>query len=146
MKLMKNGHATHQIGYHIVFCVKFRHKILINEVEMVCKRIIAEVCIDNKWKLQNLEIMPDHVHLFIQVDPLISPSRIVQIIKSISAVKLFSTFKKLKANKFWGTGLWSKSYYVGTAGNMSKNIIQKYINNQKSNSSTETSSRGILGD
>ena len=146
MKLMKNKHATHQIGYHIVFCTKFRYQILTNEVEMVCKKIIAEVCIDNKWKLESIEVMPDHLHLFIQTDPLISPSRIVQIIKSISAVKIFTTFKKLKGEKFWGSGLWSKSYYVGTVGNMSKDVVQKYINNQKSNSSTETSSRGILGD
>jgi len=146
MKLMKKGHAVHQIGYHIIFCTKYRQPILTNTVEMECKKIIAECCIEYKWFLKTIEVMPDHVHIFIQADTSLAPYRIVQTIKSISAVHIFSTFPKIKGAKFWGSGLWSKSYYIGSVGNMSKSVVERYINNQKSSSSMETSSHSIPED
>ena len=76
--------------------------------------------------------MPDHIHLFVSAPPTIAPTEIVKILKSISANRIFKTFLNLKKNKFWGSGLWSKGYYVGTAGAVSSEIIVKYIQNQKS--------------
>lgn len=75
--------------------------------------------------------MPDHVHLFISAPPTIAPTEIVKILKSVSAYWIFKGFPNLKKSKFWGSGLWSKGYYVGTAGAVSSEIIQKYIQNQK---------------
>lgn len=75
--------------------------------------------------------MPDHIHLFVSAPPYIAPTEIVKTIKSISAVEVFKTFKDLKRKKFWGSGLWSKGYYVGTAGTVTDETIQKYIEEQK---------------
>lgn len=75
--------------------------------------------------------MPDHVHLFISAPPTIAPTKIVKILKSVSAYWIFKAFPNLKKSKFWGSGLWSKGYYVGTAGAVSSEIIQKYIQSQK---------------
>lgn len=75
--------------------------------------------------------MPDHVHLFVSAPPYIAPADIVKTIRSISAPEVFRTFKDLKSKEFWGSGLWSKGYYVGTAGTVTAETIQKYIEEQK---------------
>ena len=132
MKIYKNNHCIHEIAYHIIFCTKYRYKIIEGAIEIELKKILAEICEEYNWKLEKLETMPDHVHLFIRTDHMIAPVEIVKTLKSISAVHLFSTFSKLKENKFWGSGLWSRSTYYGSVGSVSEETIKKYIENQKS--------------
>ena len=75
--------------------------------------------------------MADHVHLFISAPPTVAPVDIVRKLKSVSAIEIFKGFPKLKQSKFWGSGLWSRRYYIGTAGTVSSETIQRYIQNQK---------------
>jgi putative transposase len=75
--------------------------------------------------------MPDHIHLFISVPPTVLPVTIVQRIKSISATKIFEFLSNLKQQYFWGSGLWSRRYYVGTAGTVTAETIRTYIERQK---------------
>ena len=75
--------------------------------------------------------MPDHIHPFISALPTIAPTELVKILKSASANEMFKAFPSLKKNKFWGSGLWSKGYYIGTAGAVSSEITKKYIQDQK---------------
>ena len=131
MKIFNKKHSTSELGYHFVWVTKFRHPVLKNGIDVVLKNIIGEICLEYEWVIHSLEIMEDHVHLFVQVDPENSPSNVIRTLKSISAVKIFTMFPKLKPQKFWGTGLWSRGYYVGTCGNMSADVIKKYIENQK---------------
>lgn len=131
MEPMKSNHAAHQIGYHIIFCTKGRNDILRGIVEVEVKRIIGETCATYGWKLPSIEIMPDHVHLFIQTDHKTTPYSVSQTIKSISAVYIFSRFPNLKKEKFWGSGLWSRSTFYTTVGKINKKVINDYINNQR---------------
>lgn len=87
-------------------------------------------CFNYGYMLQ-MEIMPHHCHLFISAPPTIAPVDIVKTLKSVCALHIFRTFPNLKSQKFLGSGLWSKGYYVGTAGSVSAETIQKYIQNQK---------------
>ena len=125
-------HATYKIGYHVVWCTKFRHPILVNAVEVFTKNTIAQTCAVYGWELQQIEIMPDHVHCFISAPPTVAPTDIVKTLKSVSAIAVFTQFPQLKGQKFWGSGLWSKSYYVGTVGDMSEKVVLNYIAKQKS--------------
>ena len=131
MDTIISGHATTKIGYHIIWCTKYRHPILTNIVEIELKRILAETCIYYDWKLRSIEVMPDHVHLFIQTDHTIAPVQVVQALKSISAVHIFHKFPLLKGNKFWGSGLWSKGCFYSTVGHISEDTVMKYIETQK---------------
>jgi putative transposase len=70
--------------------------------------------------------------MFIRTDHITAPVEIAKTLKSISAVYLFTTFPKLKAKKFWGSGLWSRSTYYGTVGNVSEETVKKYIEDQQS--------------
>ena len=120
-----------KLGYHIIWCPTFRHPILKDQVEVELKHVLGETCLAYGWTLHELEIMPDHVHCFIQAPPSIAPSEIASTLKSISAVKLFTLFPKLKQQKFWGTGLWSPSTYYASVGGVSEEAIRRYIQNQK---------------
>jgi putative transposase len=131
MRLRKNKHSVHSIGYHIIFCPKYRHQVLTGLIEIEAKKIFAEICADKDWLLLSMEVMSDHVHLFVQSDPYTAPVEIVERIKSISAVYLFTRFSNLKKQKFWGSGLWSPSTYYGTVGTISEEAVRKYIEEQK---------------
>ena len=75
--------------------------------------------------------MPNHIHLFISAPPTIAPTELVKILKSVSANEMFKAFPSLKKNKFWGSRLWSKGYYIGTAGAVSSEIIKKIYTRPK---------------
>ena len=128
---MSSNHAQHQIGLHLIWCPKYRHPVLVGAVEVVLKEILAETCSHYQWSIEALEVMPDHVHLFLQIDPYTRPVDVASTLKSISAVKLFASFPKLKARKFWGSGLWSPSTYYGSVGQVNESTIRNYIEQQK---------------
>jgi putative transposase len=131
METITSSHAVTKIGYHIIWCTKFRHQILKNAVEIELKCILAETCITQKWKLRSVEVMPDHVHLFVQTDHTIAPVQISQLLKSTSAIHIFHKFPNLKAKKFWGSGLWSSGCFYSTVGHISEDTVLKYIATQK---------------
>ena len=124
-------HCRYNINYHLVWCPKYRHQVLTGEIEIFLKSLIDAICQDYGYELLNLEVMPDHLHLFVSAPPTIAPADIVKTIKSITAVKIFKQFPGLKVKKFWGSGLWSKGYYIGTAGTVTSETIQRYIAEQK---------------
>ncbi len=77
--------------------------------------------------IEALEIMPDHVHIFISAHPKNSPMEIVKKLKGISARLIFKKYPKFQKKEYWGKHLWSEGYYVGTAGVITAQAIQKYI-------------------
>jgi REP element-mobilizing transposase RayT len=74
-----------------------------------------------------METMPDHVHIFLSAPPTVAPTEIVRKLKSITANRIFAAIDWLKKKYFWGSGLWSRGYYIGTAGNVSAETIRKNI-------------------
>lgn len=130
MKEKHSQHAVHRIQYHIIWCTKFRHEVLVDAVEVATKNIIAQTCAHYDWDVIELEVMPDHVHLLVSPDHTVSPNEIAKALKSISAVHLFAKFHHLKKNKFWGSGLWSPSTFYGTVGETNEEVVANYIRNQ----------------
>ena len=131
MQTMSTKHAKFSLGYHMIWCPKYRRQVLKDVVEIELKRILAETCRQYHWKLQSLEIMPDHVHIFLQANPETPSVEIVKTLKSISAIHLFNKFPKLKSRKFWGSGLWSRETYYATIGHITEDSVRKYIEMQK---------------
>ena len=113
MRKVRENNSVHELGLHLVFCTKYRKEIFVGVLEVELKHILSQMCAEYGWKLETLEIMPEHVHMF------------------ISAVYLFSIFPKLKGRKFWGSGLWSTGTYYGSVGSVNEETIRKYIENQK---------------
>jgi putative transposase len=115
----RTNHCVYNINYHIVFCPKYRHKVIKDQIEDVVKQTIREICDTYGYTLIQMEVMPDHLHIFLSAPPTVAPTTIVTKLKSITANKVFATFSRLKKRYFWGNGLWSRGYYIGTAGNVS---------------------------
>ena len=80
-----------------------------------------------------MEIMPEHIHIFISAHPKHSPMDIVKNLKGVSARLIFKSYPKFQKKEFWGGHLWSSGYYVGTAGIVTAEAIRKYIDANSSN-------------
>jgi putative transposase len=100
----RTNHCVYKINYHIVFCPKFRHKIIKGLVEDVVKQLIQEICNAYGYTLVQMEVMPDHLHIFLSAPPTVAPTAIVTKLKSITANKVFAAFPNLKKSYFWGSG------------------------------------------
>lgn len=127
MAVKHGAHCAYNINYHIVFCPKRRRKILVESIASDCKDIITQVCEEVKAKVEALEIMPDHVHLFVSANPTISPHALIKKIKGRTSNLLRKEYLQLSKM----TSLWSSSYYVGTIGQVSESVVKLYIENQK---------------
>ena len=126
VSVIHNRNCVYQVAYHVVWCPKYRKQILADEVAERLNQIIDEICAEKDWPIITKEIQPDHVHLFLTIPPAIEVATAIKILKGVTARKLFIEFPFLK-KELWGGNLWSPSYYVGTAGNVSAETIQKYI-------------------
>lgn len=122
-----NDSAAYNLNYHIVFCPKYRKKVLIEQISETLDTIIRSICATEDWKILELRILEDHVHIFVSTHPKSSPMEIVKKLKGISARLIFMKFPNFKKKQFWGGHLWSEGYYIGTAGAVTKEAIEKYI-------------------
>ena len=116
--------------YHFVWIPKYRHKVFIEPYRGKLKDIIQKIGYDYNIEIVELEIPVDHIHMVVRSEPKVSPSQIMQIIKSISARKFFSLCPEIKKKYFWGGKLWTQSYFVETIGNANENTIRAYVQNQ----------------
>jgi len=125
-KIQKTRHATYLINYHIVWIPKYRRKILTGEIARATEEILWTIAQDREWNILALEIMPDHIHLFVSVPPKYAPADVVKVFKGWSARYLLKQFPDLAKKSGRGT-LWAPSYYIGTAGTVSSETIRRYI-------------------
>src|SRR5260370_41442468 len=119
-------HTVHHILYHIIFCPKRRRKVLVGPVHDRLKAIIEQVAEENQWRIVRLAIQPDHVHLFIQANPYTLPTDIPRLIKGRSSHELREEFPHLMRMP----SLWTRSTFYSTAGQVSQEIIEAYIERQ----------------
>lgn len=129
------NHAKFNLNYHIVWIPKYRRKVLKNKVKEVLRSIIEGQCEDLGLKMLALEIMPDHIHLFVGATPTHKPCDIVKQIKGNSSIQLRRCFKHLPY-LLWNFGkrfpnLWAKGYYIGSAGHVSQDAVKRYILEQE---------------
>lgn len=99
---------------------------MVDKIAGDTKILIDEICKENDWPMITIEVQLDHIHLFLTIPPAIAVATVVKILKGTIARKLFLKFPQLK-KELWGGHLWSPSYYVGTAGNVSAETIARYI-------------------
>lgn len=115
------------INYHLIFCPKRRRKLLVNAVKVRLDSILREVLTELDCTVLALEIMPDHLHLFVSAPPTLAPHQIVRRIKGRSSRILRQEFPHLLRLP----SLWTRSYFASTAGNVSRQTIQRYIAEQR---------------
>jgi len=124
MRIKKTRHTIYNINYHLVWCPKYRKKVLIGEVKDLVEKTIKEVCLQRGWEIINISVQPDHLHIFISVSPIFAPMFVVKVLKGATAIRAMKEHRFAK--RFWSPG-----YYVGTAGTVTEQTIQKYIQEQE---------------
>ncbi|WP_256290872.1 IS200/IS605 family transposase [Halobellus inordinatus] len=140
----RSNHTVYNVNYHFVWCPKYRHAIL-EPIEDSLEASFRDVCDAYDYEilsssenqrfsgsretssLERLHISPDHVHLFLSAHPKHAPSEIVRTVKSITAREMWEQHEPFLEEYLWGGGFWEESYYVGTAGNVSTDTIEQYI-------------------
>jgi len=131
VKNKKTKHSVYNLNYHIIFVTKYRHNVIVDKVEEFVKAKLEELCILYGWELISIELMTEHIHIFVTAKPKIAPLAIASTLKSILTVEVFNQFPTLKQKYFWGSGLFSRGCYYGSAGTVSAASIKKYIEEQK---------------
>ncbi len=123
-----NRNITYNCHYHVVFCPKYRRKVLLPPIDVRLKTLIQE-CVE-KWEQEfvEVEVMPDHVHLVVGCDPQFGIHRLVKFTKGATAHHLRQEFPDLKKKI---PSLWTNSYYVGTVGGVTIEAVKRYVENQK---------------
>ena len=126
------NHCKFLLQYHIIWCPKFRFNVLKNGVDKSLKEILLKISQRYEYEIKEMEIMPDHIHIFRSTKPTVAPSDVVRTLKSISAIELFKQYPDLK--KFYSRcgSLWSKGYFASSIGNVSEETVRRYIQEQKS--------------
>ncbi|QBD76887.1 IS200/IS605 family transposase [Ktedonosporobacter rubrisoli] len=127
-EIRSKHHVSYVTHYHVVWCPKYRRKVLVHQVDTRLKQIIAEVCQEHDAILEQLEVMPDHVHLLVSVDPQFGIHRLMKLVKGRSSRLLRQEYPHLKTRL---PTLWTNSYFVSTVGGAPLEVIKQYIEEQK---------------
>ena len=127
-KLKHNITSVVNIGYHIVWCPKYRRKVLTGKIEFRLKEILPQIAEDMECIIEKVEVMPDHIHIFLRGTPILPIHLIVKNLKGKSSRILRSEFPSLKSKL---PNLWTRSYYCETIGCINEETVKKYIENQK---------------
>ncbi|MGW6505899.1 IS200/IS605 family transposase [Nonomuraea angiospora] len=126
--LRANSNIAFQCAFHVVWCPKYRRRVLGGRIETRLKELIREVIAEKGAWLVELEVMPDHVHLLVEVDPQFGVHKLVKAIKGRSSRVLRQEFTSLTSRL---PTLWTNSYFVATVGGAPVDVVKRYVENQK---------------
>ena len=123
-----SAHCIYNLGYHIIWCPKYRRKVLVNGIHERLKELLNEKAAALEITIEKMEVMPDHVHLFVKGKPSMAVQHVVNQLKGYTSVMLRREFPRLKSRL---PTLWTRSYYVESIGHISESTITRYIEDQK---------------
>ncbi len=127
-KYKSNRNVVSSCKYHVVWCPKYRRSVLNNDVQNELKVVIEEICGLRKSEILAVELMPDHVHLLVEVDPQYGIHKLIKEIKGKSSRILRQHFPHLRSRL---PTLWTNSYFVSNVGGAPLSVIKQYVENQK---------------
>jgi putative transposase len=123
-----NNNVVYSCKYHVVWCPKYRRKVLTDAIAERLRAILHEVCAAQGADVLELEVLPDHVHLLVECDPQFGIHRLIKLCKGRSSRLLRQEFPQLRRRL---PSLWTNSYFVSTLGGAPLAVIMQYIENQK---------------
>ena len=128
IKYKSNLNVVYSCKYHVIWCPKYRRSVLVKGVDVRLKEIIQSVSTECKCEILELEVMPDHVHLLVEVDPQFGIHKLIKLMKGRSSRLLREEFKWIKSRL---PTLWTNSYFVSTIGGAPLEVVKQYIEQQK---------------
>jgi putative transposase len=130
MELYRKGsHTVYDIKYHLVWITKYRKPVLTGTVAERLRELIRQICQANEVHILKGHVSKDHLHQLISVPPHLAVSKLMQLLKGTTSVKLQREFKLIQ-KEFWGRHIWARGYFVASSGNITDEMIKAYIENQ----------------
>lgn len=126
-KYKLGNHCAFALNYHLVWTPKRRVSVLVGNIEADLRELVKQKCESINVEVITLEVMPDHVHIFVSSPPTLSPHKIVKDLKGVTSNFLRKKYPQLLKMSC----LWSSSYYAGSVGQMSESVVKLYIESQK---------------
>lgn len=123
-----NNNVVYSSKYHVVWTPKYRRSVLVDKIAKRLESLLRSLCDEMRAEVIALEIMPDHVHLLVEVDPQFGIHRLVKRLKGATSHDLRKEFSELKSRL---PTLWTNSYFVSTVGGAPLSVIKQYVDNQK---------------
>jgi len=125
--LKSTSHAVYETKYHLVWCPKYRKRILVGEIKERVKELFGGIAERFDFEIDRCEVAEDHIHMLISFPPRYSIAQVVGIIKGISGSKILEEYPKLK-RKLWGGHIWEQGYFARTVGEqVTDDVIRRYI-------------------
>ena len=131
MKLTYGRGYVYSIQYHIVWCVKYRRKVLVGDIEKSLCELLNKIAKENDFQIIECNGEVDHIHLLIDCSPQHYIPDMLKALKGVSARLLMKQYGDELKSKLWGDHLWNPSYYVATVSENTESQIRQYIQNQK---------------
>lgn len=125
----KTSHSVYDIKYHIVWITKYRKPVLIGEVASHVRDLLRSICADNDVEIIRGHVSKDHIHLMVSVPPHLSVSKLIQALKGKSSRKILTRFEEMR-RQYWGRHFWARGYFCATTGNVTDEVVMKYIETQ----------------
>jgi len=145
MALQSGAHTRFSLKYHFVWCPKYRRLTLKGNIGKYVSKILREISERYDFKILELAVMPDHVHVFVGAIPSLSPAKLAKLMKGISAKRVFEKFPGLK-KRLWNGKLWTRGYFVMSSGEgTTDEMIRRYIKEQRSDESKASDSPNLFG-
>ena len=125
----KSSHTVYDLKYHFVWVTKYRKPVLRGEIAERVRDLIREICKANDVEILRGHISADHVHIFVSAPPHLSVSQLAQSMKGKTSRKMLMEYKSL-SRAFWGRHMWARGYFAASSGNVTDEVIMKYIEQQ----------------
>ena len=142
MSYRKTSHAVYDLKYHVVWITKYRRPVLRGEIAKRLRELVRQTCARQDVYILSGHVAVDHVHLLVSVPPKLSVSELMQRVKGRSSRKLLQEFGELR-RQFWGRHLWARGYFAVSSGNVTDDVIRRYIESQGQEPSIDEDSFNI---
>ena len=126
MKYRHSAHTKYKIEYHFVWVTKYRYQVLVGDVGLRVRELARQTCEYLEIEILRGVVSKDHLHLLVSAPPSLSASEIMRRLKGRTSTKLFQEFTHLK-KRYWGKHFWARGYFCVTAGELTKEMVQEYL-------------------
>jgi REP-associated tyrosine transposase len=125
-----NSHSKYDLKVHLIWIPKYRKRVLTGQVAERTRDVLRQICMEHEIHIVSGKVAADHVHMFVSYRPQIAVTKMVQYLKGTSSRILLQEFAQLR-KQFWGRHLWARGYMAISSGNLTDEMIQKYIEEQE---------------
>jgi putative transposase len=125
-----NSHSKYDLKVHLIWIPKYRKRVLTGQIAERTRDILRQICMEHEVHIVSGKVAADHVHMFVSYRPQMAVSQMVQYLKGTSSRILLQEFAQLK-KQFWGRHLWARGYMAISSGNITDEMIQRYIEEQE---------------